>query len=222
MSKQLTKEIRAEIVARVIRETFAQRESELKKAVTAFADRAYEKLIPEQFLAVAGSLPAEYFLHTSTINLERVWKREKSDQIVTMDNPTDSLTPESQRINKHNGDFTMSGKRPFPHALVDNWNYRGKFRLEDGDIAKSLIKEHDGLDKVAVAIASEKKAMRDRLNALLGSIRTIKTLIDVAPELKPFIPSDAMEVRAPMPAPVVGTLITDLMKAGLKLQTVEA
>lgn len=222
MSKQLTKEIRAEIVARVIRETFAQRESELKKAITAFADRAYEKLIPEQFLAVAGSLPVEYFLQTSTINLERVWKREKSDQIVTMDNPADSLTPESQRINKHNGDFTMSGKRPFPNSLVDNWNYRGKFRLEDSAAAKSLIKEHEGLATVALTIASEKKSMGERLNALLGSIRTIKALLDVAPEMKPFIPADAMEVRAPMPAPVVGTLITDLMKAGLKLQTVEA
>lgn len=222
MSKQLTKEIRAEIVARVIRKTFSQREEELKKAVTAFADQAYEALIPEQFLSVAGSLPADYFLQTSSVRFCHRIEKGKSEQIISLYNPTRLLDHKSASVRRNESEYSMSRKRPFPHFLGEEYNYCGKFIIRHPAGASAIVAEHERLEKVAVAIADEKKAMEERLNGFLASVRTFKALLDVAPEMKPFIPADAMEVRPPMPAPVVGTLITDLMKAGLKLQTVEA
>lgn len=49
----------------------------------------------------------------------------------------------------------------------------------------------------------------------------MQRLIEIAPELKPYIPAEAMAERAQLSVPVVGTLITDLMRSGLKLSTVE-
>lgn len=223
MSKQLTKEIRAEIVARVIRKTFSQREEELKKAVTAFADQAYEALIPEQFLSVAGSLPADYFIQTAGVMFShRIERKGQSEQIIILYNPTRLLDHKTASVRRHEKDYAMSRKRPFPYFLANTFCHCGDFIIRHQAGASAIVAEHGRLEKVAGAIADEKKAMEERLNGFLASVRTFKALIDTAPELKPFIPADAMEVRAPMPAPVVGTLITDLMKAGLKLQTVEA
>lgn len=220
-AKPLNNDLREAIVNTVIRATFADRENELKAAVTAFADRCYAKLIPAQFAAIADSLPSDYFMRPKQIKVSYEENREGRGACRhTLESPLFSL---ENATHTRRGEYILplSAARPVPYCMGERFDYHASLSL-DGQKAKAgILKEHEGLMKTAELIVKEREQHRERLHGLLASIRTVQHLIEIAPELKPYIPAEAMAERAQLPVPVVGTLITDLMRSGLKLSTVE-
>ena len=218
MNKPLSKDLREQIVNNVIRATFAERENELKAAVTAFADRCYAKLIPPQFAAIADSLPRDYFMRTDRLKVFCTEKHDGNSPCKkTLVSP---LINVEININPRRNEYILllSTAHPVPYSLGNGYDHCASLSLDGHTCKSAILKEHEGLIKTAQLIIKERDQHRERLHGLLASIRTVQRLVEIAPELKPYIPADALAERAPLPAPVVGSLITDLMRSGLKVQ----
>lgn len=220
MARLLNNDLRERTVQKVIRDTFAEREAGLKRAVAAFAGLAYVKLVDPHFLAVVNNLPPEWFLRTDSIEI--TWtepsKKGRSDMVHSLISPL-HLLDESSRQEKYV--FFMSGVAPFPSCSLKHFASSATLSLDGSEDEPVLRKIYDGMVETARAIVKEREAMQQQLRNLLASCRTVERFVEIAPELKSFIPPEAFAERAPMPAPIVGTLITDLMKCGLKVQEVE-
>lgn len=220
MSKLLNKEIRQEIIDSVIVATYAARENALAEAVRDFADLAYLAIVPEQFIAVAASLPSNYFSRTETLEIKVIELRDGNKARRDLVNPYFSVKEHDgfRRYEKYV--FKQSKPRPLPFFLAPGHGTTFLV-LDEQDQRDELLDQHAQLERIADRIISERKQLIERLSSLLASIRTVERFVEIAPELKPFVPADALASKAPMPVPVVGTLITDLMQSGLKLSTVE-
>lgn len=215
MACRLTNATREIIAERVIRATFDAREKALKAAGVDFADQAYRLCIGSHFRTIAGSLPREWFYHSrDMIVARRIEQGNSSIYIHDLETVAVMLGADRWR----NKAFEMSVSQPFPDSAVSS-QACVFVSGADGDV---LLAAHTALEKTAEALKKEKASLTERINGLLHSCRTVQRLMEVAPELKPYLPADAFEERAPLPAPVVGTLITDLMKSGLQLSTAEA
>lgn len=216
MARNLTNAMRETVAGRVIRATFDAREKELKAAGVAFADKAYRLLVDEHFQAVADSLPREWFKRTESILIsERIEQSDRSPYVMSYRTIEELLDRRYSRIEY----FSMSRSQLFPYSAVDGYGVR---LYVTGPNAEALRADYAAIEEMADAFLKERSALTERINGLLHSVRTVQRLVEVAPELKTYLPDEAFEERAPMPAPIVGTLITDLMKAGLQLSTVEA
>lgn len=60
----------------------------------------------------------------------------------------------------------------------------------------------------------ERKQYRSRLGEIVGACRTLKQLEEALPELKSYMPAEPEKRNLPVAA---GTIVTDLLKAGLKV-----
>ena len=220
MSKPLNNNIRQAIIDAVMVATFDARKKALVERNVAFADRAYATLIPAQFATIEKSLPPEWFLRTTTLRLNRVIRQRQSDRVTSLESVC-SILDRRQGVRNTDYDFRMSSSRAFPHSSTRLANWCGTLELDDSEASTSLIAEHEAIARDAERWLKERLERSERLSAFLASVKTVQRLVETAPELKPYIPAHALADRAPAPAPIVGSLIVDLMRSGLNLNEVE-
>lgn len=226
MARKLNKDLRKRIIDATIAATFKDRIDSLRKKVVLFADQCYEDLIPEQFSAISPSLPPEWFRTTDSIEIIVGERRKDGTPLnYSLENPL-RLVAEDRRSNdlgRRSKDlFDLSEKRPFPAHLCERWELSGKFSVGNDVLGTSVKSAWQFLMNEAEKIRNESATMADRLGVLLASCLTVEAFLALSPELKPFVPAEAFKEPKKLPAPVVGTLIQDLMKSGLQLQTVES
>lgn len=219
MNKPLSKDLREQIVNNVIIATFAERENALNIGSELFAEKAYSRLIPADFAAAVKRLPKKYFSCHNQFRIARTIEAEdgnsQEENLVfppRLINYIDHVNVEC---------FPAIGCKPFPSYLVDRLG-SPTFMLDGHQKAENILDEYSDLKKKADQISGEKLYHEAKLKSFLGEFRTVKQLIEACPELKSFVPAYGLCELDQQANPVVGSLITDLMRSGLKLSTVEA
>lgn len=208
MATVLNNKHREEMLDRIIANAFADRVAELTDARKKLADKLYFAFIPLEFLEIAGSrkAKAEWLCSTSTIQLYEHRNSGKAYLTVA------SLKPESKRDDNP----IMTARRPIPQNLYDQYNHRAEFIVpEDHEIRVDIIAFNRTVDEYKTA----RQELHSKVFALLASVRTVEKLVEVAPDLKQFIPADALAEKPKLPAIIVSDVLADLAKAGLKLQS---
>lgn len=196
MATTLNKHSREAIKHAIIHSTFAEREADLTKQAIDLAQRIYEATMPEGFLLATKSLPPEWFVRNSQIDIR--------------------IDGNRQYMRSNRCSVDLPGTRQFPATV-------GRYSTPDADLVTG---KHDELIGEAVAIRAKFDAIeteRAQLDAtlatLLASVRTVEKFQEVAPELADYIPDSVKQAsqRGGLPAVMVGDLVTGLMKAGLKV-----
>lgn len=83
------------------------------------------------------------------------------------------------------------------------------------DLAKLVDVTHWAMLKEAYdAEEYERKQYRSRLAEIVAACKTLKQLEEALPELKSYMPEEPVKRNLPIAA---GTIVTDLLKAGLKV-----
>lgn len=196
MATILNKQSREDIKHAIIHSTFAEREAALIKQAADVAQRVYEAGMPEGFLTATKSLPAEWFVRHSEMDI-RVDKKR-------------------QYLRNGQCSWSLPGARSFPAAF-------GRYSAPDVDLVTGkhdqLIAEIVGTRAEFDAIETERSQLGATLTTLLASVRTVEKFQEAAPELADYIPDSVKKSsqRGGLPAVLVGDLVTGLMKAGLKV-----
>lgn len=196
MSTRLTKAMRQDIVDRIIEKTFAARIKKLKAAQVDLADAVYEAVIPVEFVKVAKNHPEDWFNRFSSIDLYQ----RQGNYGSSMSFPLADRKGLSKRIQ-------LSSPRPFPASFGGST----PDMVLQGDILDS-VKTHI---KIEQQLCDERDILHDRLMGLVGSVSTLEKLRETAPELADYLPQPQSKSNLPMIP--VGSLVNDLMQAGLKI-----
>lgn len=111
-------------------------------------------------------------------------------------------------LNGESAVISMSESRRFPAFGVNR-------RLDITDSA--LRAEWDKLEKERKALSDKKKELSDQINGVIASATTVKKLLEVWPESKPFIPDYAFATGGTknLPAVMVANLNAAMVKAGV-------
>lgn len=196
MATILNKQSRDAIKHAIIHSTFSEREAALTKQAIAVAQRVYEACMPEGFLLATKSLPREWFMRYSSIDVRIDGK---------------------QQYQRHNrSSWELPSTRHFPANF-------GRFSTPDLHLVTGkhdeLIAEAVAIRAAFCAIETERAQLDATLATLLASVRTVEKFQEVAPELADYIPANVKQAsqRGGLPAVMVGDLVTGLMKAGLKV-----
>lgn len=196
MATNLNKNSREAIKHAIIHATFAEREASLTKSAIELAQRIYEAALPINFLVCIQSLPQDWFIRHSSIDLmidgARLSKKGRRDS------------------------WELPGSRIFP-ASFGAWS-TPDVKLVTGK-HDDLIAEAKAIREAFDTLGSERCALSSTLETLLASVRTVEKFQEVAPELADYIPASvkAASQRGGLPTVMVGDLVTGLMKAGLKV-----
>jgi hypothetical protein len=184
--------MREDICASILAKTFNDRATALKKARIVLADAVYKIEMPADFLKMAAKCDERYFHRSSAFRVK------------------------DSRDNGHgfpmlNGACTaeLSGVKAFPAYC---YSYGDTSIKAVNAKSVELIETQMSAERVFLA---EKETLKNRINGLLWSATTLEKLRQAAPELSDYLPEP--EAKCTLPAIVVGTLVTDLMAAGLKI-----
>lgn len=206
-STRLTKGMRDDIVSRIISKTFGEKESELKKARIALADKAVAAAIPSQMKEFLKKNPhaAEWFPTAASVDVS--FTEAKLD-----DSGTKSSLKRTSWPTSFKGSFTtnLSGPTIIPECIEE-------YGHAEVDIPKgsALHEELLAQSEKEEAHFCKKKELRSKLQGLVYSVSTIERLHEAAPELKEFLP-EPQRVSS-MPAIVVSSLVAELTREGLQL-----
>ena len=195
----MTKTLRADIVRALLKKTFADRYAALNARRTALLNKILNAQIPEGFAEVAATLPENWFVKVNSVNLVF----ERSDGSVQ-----DARMPAS-------GCFYPVEAVRVPacvasHPAVKLWINEKDVNYAD---AAYLVRDYGMLK-------SEENEAKKGLDAILNACTTLNKFKKLAPELAALLPEfftvPAKKAEA-LPAPDVGTVVQQLMRAGLKL-----
>lgn len=221
MARLLNKDIRERIISAVLTSTFSVRMDRIRKKVDSFAAECYDRLVSDFFKEQVQALPREWFIRKGSIKVS--YTPEQKNYQDGLINPHKFMLKEiNGSIAREELLIELERSLPFPANQAENYSSSANLSLDGSEFRKELLDHHQAILNSAKKICREYAAMKEKLVTLLYSVKSVQGLVDIAPELKPFIPAFAFEERHSMPAPVVGTLITELMKAGLRLDQKEA
>ena len=178
----LTEKLRQQITHEVVSAIFDERFEKLKMVESALFDKVLNQEIGEKNLKLMAELPAEYFVVRSIIYIQEP-NANYNDRVALI---------------------SHIGGRKAPGYLVHG-----------GSI--ELPKTHGLWKEIRAIIAEKKNAMDERkeatlqTRAILNSVKTVKKLIEVWPEVERFVPT--VEEEKALPAVQMETLNAMLAKA---------
>ena len=206
-TKRLNKELANDIVNNVLRATFKDRLASLIEEEKKLGDRVYLEAIPEEHLKLMRKLPVTYFAqsyHAQPRGLDGY----------LIDHPLNRSWYDLYAIiaiinDAHyrygNTGIMMSDCKPIPAQYQ-----HGRW----GDVSESLIAEIESWKARYQQLFDEAHKLKTKIETVMLSIRTVKALLEIWPECKPYIPEYAFAADdRSLPMVVIADLNEAISKA---------
>jgi len=203
MPTPLNKTNRGEIIAAIIKATFAERIDAIKANFPVIAQAAYMQAIPAKFLDLVKGNPPEWFCWSPMIDIHYLDSNGKKTK-----SKFQSFNVTGRYIDR----VDLPGARAFPKSMVSSYSSPDVTVLDEDVLA--MVKQQE---EAINTLINERGSLRQSVCAIVNSVKTVEKLIEIAPELADYIPDGIKAPPAPaLPAVIAGNVITQLMAAGLK------
>ena len=204
-TKRLNKELANDIVNNVLRATFKDRLASLIEEEKKLGDRVYLEAIPEEHLKLMRKLPATYFVQS-------YHARPRGLDDCLIDHPLHRSWYDLYAL--FNGSYyrignpgiLMSDCKPIPAQYQNSARW--------GDVSASLIAEIESWKARYQQLFDEAHKLKTKIETVMLSIRTVKALLEIWPECKPYIPEYAFAADdRSLPMVVIADLNEAISKA---------
>ena len=179
---KITKEMRADIIDRCIKATFAKRVEKHNASRVKLGDALYQRTYAAAE-KLAAKLPREWQCTTGAVTIQH---DGFSHRYTSKPDP-----------NVAKGELKLSRLRLAPHTGT----LYIKVTKED-----ELHKQADDVARAEVAIHKESEALKDKLTRMLSSISTDKQLMEMWPEGKKFFPDFTPPARGMVPVSLINSV----------------
>lgn len=170
----IPKSVQSKIVGNAMKGAFATQENELKARIHVFSAKVYRSLVTEEQEKAMRKLPQGFFQSTRLINVNFLKANDGNW---------------SNRIN-----YILSFEQdvPRPAFLYDNFNI-------DCEAAKPFIKTVEALQAEKEGIDNKRKALREKITAVVSQARSVRRLVETWPDAAGFIPPDVLAPKKQLP-----------------------
>lgn len=174
-SVRLTKEMREDIVANVVKSTFAKRASAIEKENQEIAEMIYKEVVGDHILSVSclpdGFMPT---VKEIIVYVGPRWNEKKT--------------------------FEMLDRKRFPNQFIKDYLKAYKPSEGNPDLSASLIKKISSHMLKIDKINEDKDNLRSSVRSIVQSVTTIKSLLEVWPEATKYIPERVTKEPKQLPA----------------------
>lgn len=195
---RLTKQLREATIKRVVDEAIAKRLPDLEEREMALANAVYLAEIGEENMRKMAAMPSGYFQSSDEIHLRVVYREQRDQQEVekSFGYKRPEIFDSKPYRNRYSYPLTMGRSRLHP-ACRHNYDVERDGKL--GRMTESLMADFEKLH-------ADIQVLRESLHAMLYSANTTEQLLKIWPDGEKYLPKDAPNKEAKLPAITADTL----------------